>query len=505
GRFVSGRLHDGVVRLVLQSDPDELEFLYPQNEAGEDRAEEVNRDVIRESTLDDWLPNYVLDAGQNTETGLLVACDRVHAPSEFAGFGTTAILTIDPDVGFTGGAAAGVLAPAETVYASSEAMYVAAPSWVDPALWEQDQQRAEELAQQYATSIHRFDLTPAGVDYTGSGSVEGRLLNQFSLSEHDGHLRVAATIGDPWGWSGRGESESKVIALRITDDALVEVGQVGDLGRGEEIRSVRFVGDQAYVVTFRQTDPFYVVDLREPAAPQVSGELKILGYSGYLHPLSDDLVLGVGQDGDEDGALTGAKVTVFDVGDPANPVALDSWTLAGAQTDIEWDHRAFLWWEAERLAVLPVNDWSSDFVGAVVLEIDGQGGIDERGRLEHTPDGGRGQSDCLPLPVEPDADTEAWFIEQEGALIQLCGPGQTGASGYDCQERIPVDQLDEWGFGELEISSTGEDQVEICWPSLYTENIVRTLVIGDQLWSLSQSRLQAHDLGSLTPTDRVDL
>ncbi|MGI9601669.1 MAG: beta-propeller domain-containing protein [Acidimicrobiales bacterium] len=504
GQFVSGRLHDGVLRLVTQSQPDQLEFVQPQSESGEDRATEVNQDVINESTLEDWLPSYVLEAGQDSETGLLVACDQVHRPTEFAGFGTTAVITIDPAVGLDGGNGAGVLAPAETVYASSGSLYVAAPSWIDPTLWETDQDLAEELAQKYATSIHRFALVDEGVAYTGSGSVEGRLLNQFSLSEYDGHLRVATTVGDPWGWGDQSQSESVVMSLRLDDDSLTMVGQVGDLGRGEEIRSVRFVGDQAYVVTFRQTDPFYVVDLEDPTDPTVRGELKILGYSGYLHPLSDDLILGVGQDGDADGRLTGAKVTVFDVSDPSNPIDLDNWTLDGASTDIEWDHRAFLWWEDERLAVLPLNSWSTNFVGAVVLEIDGQGGINERGRLQHAPDSTRGQTPCEPIPLQPAAETEAFFIMEEGALIQICDENETGASGYDCWDRFPPAEIEAWGFDD--VPDVGDDQfVEICWPVNHAENILRTLVIDDQLWSVSASRLQAHDIDTLTVTDRIDL
>lgn len=505
GNFVSGRLHDGIVRLVVQSTPDQLEFVYPQNEAGEDRARTVNQEVVRESTLDDWLPSYVLENGNGSTTGHLVACDQMHMPSEFAGFGTTAVLTIDPAAGLDAGDDAGVLAPAQTVYASPEAMYVAAPSWIDPNLWEQDQDLAEELARNYATSIHRFELTDGGVAYSGSGAVDGRLLNQFSLSEHDGHLRVATTVGDPWGWNGQAESESKVYALRVEDGALTEVGVVGDLGRGEEIRSVRFVGDQAYVVTFRQTDPFYIVDLADPTNPVTTGELKILGYSGYLHDLGENLILGVGQDGTEDGQLTGAKVTVFDVSDPANPTDLANWTLDGGHSDIEWDHRAFLWWGPERLAVLPLNDWSGGFQGAVVLEIGEQGAITERGRIEHALDGTRGQTDCEPLAVDPPEDTEAFYILQEGALLNVCGPDETGTSGYECHERIPAADLENWGMQDLSSVVDDGDVIEMCWPREHAENILRSVVIGDQLWSLSGSRFQAHDLASLQVTDRVDL
>src|SRR5690606_18016037 len=119
--------------------------------------------------------------------------------------------------------------------------------------------------------IHRFDITdPAATTYEMSGHVDGTLLNQFALDEHEGHLRVATTTGSPWD-EGDGESESHVVVLAPGDGALEPVGRVSGLGRGETIHSVRFLGDVGYVVTFEQTDPLYTLDLSDPAAPAVTG------------------------------------------------------------------------------------------------------------------------------------------------------------------------------------------------------------------------------------------
>src|SRR5690606_20489215 len=119
--------------------------------------------------------------------------------------------------------------------------------------------------------------------YDVSGRVDGHLLNQFALDEHDGVLRVATTKGSPWSGDGN-TSESQVVTMAESDGALRQLGIVGGLGRDETIHSVRFIGTTGYVVTFRQTDPLYTIDLSDPAAPRVVGELKILGYSAYLHP-----------------------------------------------------------------------------------------------------------------------------------------------------------------------------------------------------------------------------
>ena len=150
-----------------------------------------------------------------------------------------------------------------------------------------------------------------------------------------------------------------ITILEPQDSELVVVGMVAGLGKGERIYSVRFIEETAYVVTFRQTDPLYTVDLSDPSDPKVLGELKILGYSAYLHPLGDDLLLGVGQDADERGRVEGTQVSIFDVSDPANPERIAQLTLAkGSNSAVEYDHRAFLYWDPASLAVIPIQRWS---------------------------------------------------------------------------------------------------------------------------------------------------
>ncbi|MBA2729868.1 MAG: beta-propeller domain-containing protein, partial [Euzebyaceae bacterium] len=193
--------------------------------------------------------------------------------------------------------------------------------------------------------------------HVASGRVRGHLLNQFSMSEHLGRLRVATTDGAPWTSGG---SQSFVTVLEARGGRLRQVGVVGGLGRGERIYSVRFLGDLGYVVTFRQTDPLYTIDLSDPGAPRVAGELKIRGYSAYLHPVDDDLLLGVGQDATVRGRTLGTQLSLFDVSDPAAPAKVAQTKLPGSNSEAEYDHRAFLYWPATRLAVVPVESFSFD-------------------------------------------------------------------------------------------------------------------------------------------------
>jgi uncharacterized secreted protein with C-terminal beta-propeller domain len=188
-----------------------------------------------------------------------------------------------------------------------------------------------------------------------SGEVSGRVIGQYALSEHEGVLRVATTNDELWSAGASTSSESKVTTLAERDGELVELGSVGGLGKGEQIYAVRYLGDTAYVVTFRQTDPLYVLDLSDAANPREVGELKITGYSSYLHPLGAERLVGVGQEATEEGRTIGMQVSLFDTSDPSAPTKLDGEVLRNTWSDAEWDPHAFLSWEPTSQVMLPVS------------------------------------------------------------------------------------------------------------------------------------------------------
>ena len=501
GNFLSARAIDGTVRLVISSYPDQLPFVYPSNEAAEDAALAANRAVVESSTLDDWLPNYtVLDAdGDVVDEGLWVDCGRMHHPVEFAGFDALTVATLSDFASDTGDAT-GVVARGETVYSSFGSLYVATNVWVPAEVADTVPSRFDE---EYSTSIHKFDITGDAAEYKASGSVDGSLLNQFAMDEFDGNLRVATTQGAPWGF--REDSESFITVLEERDGELVEVGRVGDMGKGERIFSVRFVETVAYVVTFRQVDPLYVVDLADPEAPAVTGELKIPGYSAYLHPLGGGLILGVGQDADDDGVTRGAKVALFDVSDPTAPVEVSTWIARDASTEAEWNHLAFLYWADTDAMVMPLSSWSDGFFGAVVLNT--EGGLSEQGRFEHAETAG-GVPDCD--EIDP-ADLGADFYEP-GMTIQVCGEDELpGKGGHYC-EPVPVDELQWWFEGDPDEIAAALDRLidddetaSVCWPEHGREPIQRAFVIGDGLWTLTYSTLQVNDLATLDTIATIDL
>ena len=513
GNYISARSVGGTARVILRYDPQwNFPFVFPQTEAAESVAEEANRAAVLNSTLDDWLPHYTVGSADSSTGSLMVPCGDVHAPSLFSGFGVTTVMSVPIDGDFDPSESTAVMAPGDTVYASVGSLYVATTRWVDSDTFSDDEW--QDAWRQRRTSIHRFDITSAEANYEASGEVLGVIRNQFSLSEHNGYLRIVTTVGGPWG----DESESHVRVLSTDGDVLAEVGSVGNIGRGEQVQSVRFVGDVGYVVTFRQIDPFYTIDLSDPANPEIVGELKIPGFSSYLHPISDTLVLGVGSDADDDGRVTGAKVSLFDVSDLAAPREVAVWTAPDGWNDVGWDHRAFLWWAPESLAVIPVTVWN-DWSGAVVLRV-ADGTITEVGRVDHTVEGeDPGQTDCRRL-TEADLTTTdmddfstelEYMISDDYSAVLACEPGEAGMTGFECyDEPFLVEEAE-----NLELLR-GDESISLCWLDDQPNVIVRSIVIGDDLWTLgfrgwgrhdgqAPARLHANDLQTLERLAALEL
>jgi uncharacterized secreted protein with C-terminal beta-propeller domain len=168
-----------------------------------------------------------------------------------------------------------------------------------------------------------------------------------------------------------------VTTLRQRDGALVQAGRVGGLGKGERVYAVRFVGDTGYVVTFRQVDPLHTVDIADPERPRLLGELKVPGYSAYLHPISEDVLLGIGQDADEQGRLFGTQLSIFDVSDRRRTARLQTLSLGRGWSEAESDHHAFLFWPRTGLVVVPFDQ------RAVGFRVGRTRGIVEVGRISH--------------------------------------------------------------------------------------------------------------------------
>lgn len=251
------------------------------------------------------------------------------------------------------------------------------------------------------TVIHRLEILGKEVTPVASDSVPGHPLNQFSMDEYDSHFRIATTIG--WGDGSKNN-------LYVLDKDLNIIGKIEDMALGESIYSVRFMGNRAYVVTFLKVDPLFVIDVSDPSNPGILGQLKIPGFSSYLHPYDENHLIGIGKDAapaDEGNFawFQGLKISLFDVSDVGKPKEIANLNVGDRGTDspILYDHRALLFDKGRNMLVIPLllaeidetkypghipPDTYGDFVfqGAYVFEISPSSGITVRDRVTHLPD-----------------------------------------------------------------------------------------------------------------------
>ncbi len=249
------------------------------------------------------------------------------------------------------------------VYMSPDNLYLLERNWSQP-------------------SILKVDLDT--LELVAVGEVPGRVLDQFSVSEHNQFLRIATTSR-----LGR-VSKNNLYVLEQEGQEMTIVGSIEGIAPGETIRSARFRGDYGFVVTFRQVDPFFTLDLSEPTNPQVAGELKLPGFSEYLQVIENEdktQVLGIGRDADLLGRARGLKVSLFDVTDFENPQEVDSFLFEGkySSSEARWDHRAVSYFPASDTLAIPYR--SSGKQGLRVFDVDAEDGFKVRGDIEH--EGGR--------------------------------------------------------------------------------------------------------------------
>ncbi len=367
-----------------------------------------------------------------------------------------------------------MLGSSQTMYVSKNNIFLASLHYPYYPILYRTQSESSLSSDQETTILHKISITTGEVSYIAQGEVPGHILNQFSMDEHNGFFRIATTSGNNW-MEGSQTSNN----IYILDENLKQVSQIENIAPGETIYAARFLGDRAYLVTFVQVDPLFCIDLSDPYNPRILGELKIPGYSEYLHPYDETHIIGIGKEVDPSidaekvhtpgavyyTAILGLKLALFDVSDIENPIEEAKVVIGNRGTDSPalYDHKAFLFDREKELLVIPVSlyeipqkvfddindssitqfesDWGQfTFQGAYVYRLSLDSGFDYQGRITHqTPE----------------------------------------------QMQHPSDYYWYWGSSNTDIT--------------------RTLFIGDVLYTVSDSMVKMNNLGDLSDITSVSL
>lgn len=410
--------------------------------------------LTRGATEEDLLPKYS-DTASGTTDEPVTRCGAVsilpHVPSpQYLMIGVVPLRDTKEKVNTEV-----ILGSAENVYASLENLYVATTEW--NYVWDAANPQSTQK-----TNVFRFAYMPDGVGMEAQGSVQGRILNQFSMDEYENHFRIATTRDQQW----RADNDTipSENQLYVLNRDMKQVGAIEDIAPGESIYSVRFMGDRAYVVTFKQVDPLFVIDLEDPRNPEILGQLKIPGYSNYLHPYDENHVIGIGKEVDESinkekvhgsdavhyTAVLGLKLSLFDVSDVSRPKELHKVVIGdrGTESPVLYDHRALLFEKDRDLLALPVS----------VME--------------------------LPAGAKPDDDSVY--------------PTQTFQGAYAFRLTLRD------GFRQLgRVTQYTDEEMQKSGNYLYGKNVERVLRIGESLYTLSPAGVQSNKLDGFARQDTV--
>lgn len=279
----------------------------------------------------------------------------------------------------------GYLGAGDIAYASPDKLYLSAADY-----------RADDSNP--VTRLYSFELSQGSTRFSTAGTVPGTVLNQFSMDEHAGYFRIATTVNQ---WTQQGDSFVNTSWNNVysLDKNLKVAGSLEHLAEGENLYAARFIGDRGYLVTFRQTDPLFALDLSDPAAPKVAGKLEMPGFSNYLHPYDENHLLGIGQETFAlgEGVQTGGlKLALFDVSNLAEPKLLHSLVVGeqGTYSDAFYDHKAVLFDKSRNLLALPVYetawltgyDWpTQSFQGAELFDVTVEGGFQRKAAISQLP------------------------------------------------------------------------------------------------------------------------
>ena len=343
---------------------------------------------IDNADLDEFLPKISdkIYSGSSTKENTLTFCDNTYVPETPNGGSIVSLFTFDLSDTDSDIKCASIVTNEGDVYSSLNNLYLACKNYQYWYWYTWDTEDGwKEL-----TYIYKFSLEDAP-ELTAAGEVDGYMVNsipQFAMSEYNDHLRIATT-SNAWTWDG--SSSNNIYIVKDNNGLLAITGKIEGIAPGETIYGVRFINNRGFIITFKQTDPLYTIDLSDPENPQLKGSLEMPGFSTYLHPLGEDHLIGIGHNADSSGLIDGLQLAVYDVSDMSNPVR-DAQIVIGSgwdtTSDALYEHKAFQFYEPLGILSIPVHHWSwgadnnEFFNGAMLFKID-TASITSYGEIDH--------------------------------------------------------------------------------------------------------------------------
>ena len=510
----------------------------------------INNEIIDSASIENLMPqmyhralNGVEKVPMRTET-----CNEFIASADTVGTQFTSVLTLDllsPTFSFE---ADHIMGNWPVVYASSNTLLIAEPAQDWWWYW-----GADDLNE--ATNIHAFSLTTEETSYIGSGRVDGTVLDQFSLSEYDGNIRLATTTGqwNRWWMNNPEPMENHVVVLQPneTTSKLDEIGRIDGIALDERIWSARFVGERAYIVTFRQIDPLWTIDLSDPTNPTIMGELEVPGVSTYIHPLDENnvLTIGIGPANADGTGLdwSNTRVSLFDVSNFSNPELasvlslnpvssneINEWSWGWSEATYE--HKAFQYWGPKNMLAIPLStyrqiyiendeeakaDWCEDRVDSMTWLIEnGEEKPEESEGSAGDTTSSTKQSESDPPPSSDTDDTEPGddsddledselSEEDREYLMEYCMNNYhyNGVYKYEYVSKLVLVNVNQGEpltiYGSVNHSHFYDtDDCNYCYWVGQT-NIKRSIFMGDYIYAISSRGITVTNLTSMEGTAEI--
>ena len=560
GQYLTAREQDGMVRTIthgyldlpglrtwVEISPEhqetyyELDWDHPNRQGiwnlSINQTISKNNQIIDTASIGDLMPqmyhrtiNGVTKVPMRSET-----CSEFVASGDTVGTQFTSVLTLDLLSQTFSYEADHIMGNWPVVYASDDTLIIAEPAQDWWWYWGADDEIKE------ATNIHVFSLSNQGTTYIASGRVEGTVLDQFSLSEYEGNIRLATTTGEwnRWWVSDPEPMENHVVVLQpnTTTSKLEEIGRIDGIALDERIWSARFVEERAYIVTFRQIDPLWTIDLSDPTDPKIMGELEVPGVSTYIHPLDENnvLTIGIGPADLETGFgldWSNTQVSLFDVSNFSNPELnsvlslspvseneINEWTWGWSEATYE--HKAFQYWGPKNLLAIPVSTYRNTYVETSSIEekevwCEGQIAYmtwllnsEEDKPVQEEAATSNGNSDPSTTPQSPESEEQSELSEENRTfLLNYCMENYNYEGHYEYEyisQLILVNVSSPLSvYGTVNHSQFYDfEDCNYCYWSSSQTSIKRSIFMGDYIYAISLGGITVTNLTSMEGTDEI--